>query len=178
MSYPTSWGRWSLQMVAAMLLWLTIAGPALAADRRTIRSENRVLLAEARAFFAAGENDSALARLDAVLVTDPANPDAYYFKGLIYLSVADTSAATESLGVGVEKAPLSRRLKLLLARVQVEAGEVDGAEQLAQEVVALRPFDPDAAYVLGLVALARSDTLAALAIWENVLVEKQKGGQQ
>ena len=166
---------WRLLIVVG--LGLMVAGSVFAADppdeqkleRRAERKHIRHLMAQALDSFAAGENEVARAYLDSVLMADPANPDVYYFLGLIHLSEADTSAAAESLRAGVAQAPMSRRLKLLLARVQVEAGELAEAEALAQEVLTLRPTDPDAAYVLGLVALARGDSLSALKIWENVM---------
>ncbi len=164
-------------LLVVALLSLVAVGSAWAADppddqkaqRRVERQRIRDLMGHALESFAAGENDAARAYLDSVLVADPANPDVFYFHGLIHLSEADTSAAAEILRVGVSKAPMSRRLKLLLARVQVEAGELAEAEALAREVITLRPTDPDAAYVLGLVALARGDSLSALTIWENAM---------
>jgi cytochrome c-type biogenesis protein CcmH/NrfG len=146
--------------------------PTAAADRQATLHRSRALLSEAQAAFAAGQADTALARLESVLEEDPANPDAFYFIGIIKLSHADTSGAEVALVEGVKLAPLSRRLKLLLARVWVEAGKSTEAEVLVDEVMALRPRDLDALYIKGLIALARSDSTAAIEAWETALSEE------
>ncbi len=158
-------------------LFLCVDG-ADAADRQAVILRSRALLSEAKAAFAAGETDTALARCESVLTEDPANPDAYYFIGLIKLSDADTSGAEVALVEGVRLAPLSRRLKLLLARVWVEAGKTSEAEELVAEVMSLRPMDVDALYIKGLIALARSDSTAAVEIWDSALSEELGGGGQ
>jgi len=150
---------------------------SMAADRKATIQRSRALLTEARAAFAAGEADSALAKLESVLDEDPANPDAFYFIGLIKLSHADTSGAEVALTEGVRQAPLSRRLKLLLARVWVEAGKPTEAENLVAEVTAIRPHDLDALYIKGLIALARNDSTAALEVWDTALAEELEGGK-
>lgn len=130
------------------------------------------MLADAQTSFAAGETDSALIHLQQVLEEDPANPDAYYFIGLISLSLSDTSGAEVALTEGVRLAPMSRRLKLLLALVWVKSGNYDEAEKLINEVTALRPKDLDALYLQGLIALARDDSAHALEIWDHALAEE------
>jgi len=161
-------------LCAGLLLW---ASGADAAGRQAVIQRSRVLLVEAQDAFAAGQSDTALARLDAILVEDPANPDAYYFIGLIKLSHADTAGAEVALVEGVRLAPLSRRLKLLLARVWVESGKTVEADKLVTEVMVLRPLDVDALYIKGLIALAGSDTTAAVEIWDTALNEELGGGE-
>ncbi|MEN8008371.1 MAG: tetratricopeptide repeat protein [Candidatus Krumholzibacteriota bacterium] len=152
------------------------ADGAGAADRKAVVQRSRALLAEAREAFAAGQSDTALARLESVLVEDPANPDAFYFIGLIKLSHADTSGAEAALAEGVRLAPLSRRLKLLLARVWVESGKTVEADKLVSEVMVLRPLDVDALYIKGLIALAENDSTAAVEFWDTALTEELGGG--
>ena len=135
------------------------------------------MLADAQASFAAGEIDTALSRLENVLEEDPANPDAFYFIGLISLSLSDTSSAENALVEGVRLAPLSRRLKLLLALVWVNAGKYEEAEELINQVTALRPQDMDALYLQGLIALARDDSKAAMDIWDHALSVELGGGE-
>lgn len=158
-------------------LWLCVED-SVAADRQTTIQRSRALLLEAQEAFAVGETDTALARLEMVLEEDPANPDAFYFIGLIKLSHADTSGAEVALTNGVKLAPLSRRLKLLLARVWVEAGKTDEAEALVAEVMAIRPRDLDALYIRGLIALARNDSTEAIGLWETALTEELGGGEK
>jgi cytochrome c-type biogenesis protein CcmH/NrfG len=151
---------------------MVCADLATAADRRAVVQRSRALLSAAQAAFAAGETDSALIRLNEVLVEDPANPDAFYFIGLIMLSEADTSGAEVALVEGVTLAPLSRRLKLLLARVWTETGKTDEAEELVNEVMSIRPRDLDALYIKGLIALARNDSTTAMEFWDTALAEE------
>lgn len=151
---------------------------AMATDRQAVIQRSRALLTEAQEAFAVGQTDTALARLESVLSEDPSNPDAFYFIGLIKLSHADTSGAEVALVEGVRLAPLSRRLKLLLARVWVEAGKTSEAEELVAEVMSLRPRDVDALYIKGLIALARSDSTAAVEFWDTALSEELGGAEQ
>lgn len=153
------------------------ADDACATDRKTIIKRSRLLLTEAQEALASGEPDTALARLESILEEDPANPDAFYFIGLIKLSHADTSGAEVALVEGVRLAPLSRRLKLMLARVWVEQGKADEANELVTQVMALRPLDVDALYLKGLIALAGNDTTAAVEFWDMALTEELGGGE-
>ena len=139
-------------------------------DRRTVVRQCRLLIGEAHRCYARGEVDSALAKLDEVLAADPANPDAHYFVGTIRLDQADTAGAEAILTAGVAKSPLSRRLKLLLARVKVAGGDPDGAATLVAEVTALRAHDLDAIYLQGLIALARGDSTTAASVWDAALM--------
>lgn len=147
-----------------------------AADRKAVIMRSRALLGEARDALAAGQPDTALVRLESVLEEDPANPDAFYFIGLIKLSYADTSGAQEALTEGVRLAPMSRRLKLMLARVWVELGKIDEADDLVTQVMVLRPLDVDALYIKGLIALAGNDSTAAVEFWDQALAEELGGG--
>lgn len=171
-------GVWAVFAVVLCAGLFLSAGETEAADRQATIQRSRALLSEAQEAFAAGEEDTALARLESVLEDDPANPDAFYFIGLIKLSHADTSGAEVALVEGVRLAPMSRRLKLLLARVWVEAGKTDEAELLVGEVMALRPRDLDALYVQGLIFLARGDSTAAIGAWESALLEEMGGEDQ
>ena len=160
-------------LCAGLFLW---AGGADAAGRQAVIQHSRALLVEAQEAFAAGQSDTALARLDSILVEDPANPDAFYFIGLIKLSHADTAGAELALVEGVRLAPLSRRLKLLLARVWVESGKTLEADELVSEVMVLRPLDVDALYIKGLIALAENDSTAAIEFWDQALSNELGGG--
>jgi len=148
-----------------------------AEDRKAVIQRSRSLLAEATQAFAQGQADTALARLEEVITLDANNPDAYYFLGLIKLSHADTSGAETVLVEGARIAPLSRRIKLLLARVRIEAGKIDEAEEIVNDVMTLRPRDIDCHYLKGLIALARADTSGAIGIWESALNEHLGGGR-
>ena len=158
---------------AGLFLWTSGAD---AAGRKAVIQHSRAHLVEAREAFAAGQSDMALAHLDSVLAEDPANPDAFYFIGLIKLSHADTAGAEAALVEGVRLAPMSRRLKLLLARVWVETGKTVEADELVTEVMVLRPLDVDALYIKGLIALAGNDSIAAIEFWDTALSKELGGG--
>lgn len=169
--------RMLLVVLLVLTVLVTLVGPdAVAEDRREVVRMSRLLLGEARQAYAQGDTDMALAKLDSVMLADPVNPDAHYFMGAIRLDMADTAGAEDILTDGVAVAPLSRRLKLLLARVKIELGEVDEAEGLVNEVTAIRSGDLDAVYLQGLIALARGDSTTAVTLWDEVLVETEKEG--
>ena len=168
---------WTLLMLLLVLGPVARSRAQTSADRKEVILHSRAVMAEAHTVFARGQADSALAMLDDVIRQDAANPDAYYLKGLIKLSCADTAGAEASLVEGTRVAPLSRRIKLLLARVRIEAGKIDEAEEIVNGVMALRPKDFDCRYLQGLIALARADTTEAITIWESTLAEKLGGGR-
>ncbi len=152
------------------LLVLLLPGGVLAGDPPSPRARCRSLLAEAHAALAAGQPDSALSSLTAVLEIDPTDPDAHYLIGGIQLAAADTAAAITTLTEGMKLAPLSSRLKLLTARIDLAQGRLAAADSLALTVLALKPRQADALFVRGMAALARQDSTAALAHWQLALV--------
>jgi len=70
----------------------------------------------------------------------------------------------------VERAPFSTRLKLLLARLQIDAGRAAEAGALLDGVLEIRPRDGEVLYVRGLAYLAMGDSLGALSAWRTSLV--------
>ena len=171
-----------LRLIFLVLAAMAVVGSArvqaeVTEDRQAVMLRSRALLADATQAFAEGQADTALARLEEVIALDANNPDAYYYLGLIKLSYADTSGAEAVLVEGVRIAPLSRRIKLMLARVRIEAGKIDDAEEIVNGVMILRPKDIDCLYLTGLIALARADTSGAIGIWETALDEQLGGGR-
>jgi predicted Zn-dependent protease len=165
--------RASLLLVATgVLAWWSPAdsqGEGEREQRREQLRQSRALLGDAGDLFAAGAYDSAGVRLRVVLENDQANPDAHYLLGRVLLAQGDTAAAVTITEQGVGRAPLSTRLKLLLARLQIEAGRADEAGRLLDEVLALCPRDGEVLYLRGLAHFASGDSLAALAAWRSSL---------
>ena len=73
------------------------------------------------------------------------------------------------LAEGVENAPLSSRLKLFLARLKLAQGDLEGATELLDQVLAIKPKEGEALYLRGLACLDRGDTLQAMEEWESAL---------
>jgi Flp pilus assembly protein TadD len=138
-------------------------------QRREQLRRSRVLLAEAREQIDSGAYDSAEAKLRTVLETDVANADAHYLLGWTLLARGDTTAAATIVEQGVERAPFSTRLKLLLARLQIDAGRAEEAGALLDGVLKIRPRDGEVLYVRGLAHLAMGDSLGALSAWRTSL---------
>jgi Flp pilus assembly protein TadD len=138
-------------------------------QRREQLRRSRALLAEAMEQIDSGAYDSAEVKLRVVLEGDAANADAHYHLGRTLLARGDTTAAAVVLGQGVERAPFSTRLKLLLARLQIDGGRAEEAGALLDGVLAIRPRDGEALYVRGLAHLAVGDSLTALSTWRTSL---------
>ena len=166
--------RTSISVTACVLGALLMAWPATA-EKPLDRQEARRMLSAALRTAAGGDTASAIATLDSVLAADPTNPDAPYRLGILRLAVGDIDEAESVLAAGVASAPLSRRLKLLLALVRLESDPAS-SEQLVDEVLMLRRHDVDGLYLRGRLALARGDSARALAVWDDLLAWKTTGG--
>ena len=100
---------------------------------------------------------------------DERNPDAYYQLGRIHLVRADSVKAISILSEGVAVAPLSTRIKFLLARLKIARDEYDQAESLLNQILSIKPREGEALFLRGSSRLARGDTLQALDDWKKAL---------
>ncbi len=155
-----------LALVLCMLLCQT---SAFGAGDAATKGQVRQLLKQANEEIAVGQPEAAFEHLQAVLTADPGNPDAHYLMGRVKFSAGAISEAEEILTRGMELAPLSSRIKLLLARVKLAQEIPDEAERLIFDVLAIMPHDADALYLAGSVALARGDSTLTLARWQEAL---------
>ena len=73
------------------------------------------------------------------------------------------------LAKGIEKSPLSSRLKLLLARSMIAEEQLAEASELIDAVLAIKPKEGEALFLKGIVFLAQGDTLKAIQNWEDAL---------
>jgi cytochrome c-type biogenesis protein CcmH/NrfG len=145
-------------------------------ERRAKLKQCRLLLRESLDLIGSSEYDSALVRLRTVLEVDPKNADAFYHISRVLLWQGDTTEAVSVLARGIEKAPRSSRLKLLLARSKLIDGDLEGAADLLNGVLAIKPREGEALYLSGVVFLERGDTLQAIETWENALRSALESG--
>lgn len=146
--------------------------------RNTRNKETRRLLKEATECTEAGKFDRALIGLDSVLVLDSANPDAYYYKAVALAQSGDSTTAIDILRVGSEKAPLSSRIKLLLAEMLLSRQNIDEASPLVDAVLAIKPREGEALYLKGVIQMERGDTAAALDTFQRALeIALLRGGK-
>lgn len=111
--------------------------------------DRRLLTAAARARWAAGDVDRALALAERRLALDPGHPDAMELEAEILLSGGEVAAAKAVLQRYAAAHPASPRPPFLLARVaaQLEARTAE-ARQLLQRAMASHPDDFLAARIL------------------------------
>ena len=138
-------------------------------ERREQLQRSRALLSEALEQIDAGDDAAAEETLRAVLEIDAANADAHYLLGRTLLAGGDSAAAVAIVAQGVELAPFSTRLKLLLARVQLATGGAEEAGALLDDVLRIHARDGEALYLRGLAHLALGDSVAALSVWRKSL---------
>lgn len=153
----------------ALFAAVVLASGVLASNRAETRARIGDLLKESGEKLAAGQYDSVLVRLEKVREIDPKNADAIYYTALVYLAESDTARARDVLSEGLETAPLSGRVRLLLVRLQLDAGDYEDAEVSLMTLLRFKPNDAEALYLRGFVGLARGDTVAALDDWEKAL---------
>jgi tetratricopeptide (TPR) repeat protein len=159
------------QIVPAILAWLFMLLPVEtpATDRMEMRIKVSTLLKESRQMYHAAQYDSALVLLDQIQKLDPNNQDAFYILALNYLAMADSGKAISTLNQGIKLAPLSSRLKLLLARLHLKNNNLDEAGTLITTVLRFKTKHSEALYLKGLLSLAQGDTLKTLESWQSAL---------
>ena len=170
-----------LTAVAALVVLSVVTrlpGEPQATDRAQLRAHVGALLGESQDYLAAEQYDSARVTLNQVLEIEPRNQDAFYYLAASYLAQADTSQAMEVLADGLAKSPMSSRIRLLTARLHINAGQYVEADDLIASTLRFKPNNPEAIYLRGLSLLARADTSAALADWEAALEKAVKGGRK
>jgi Flp pilus assembly protein TadD len=160
----------------AVWLVLQLPGVSPATDKKQERARIGSMIKESQRQLAAEQYDSVTVTLDQVRELDPDNPDAFYYQALTHLALADTAQALTVLSDGVERAPLSSRLKLLLARLLLYDGNYDEAESVLNTLLRFKPRDPETLYLRGLVSLAKGDSTQALDNWQTALEHLQTKG--
>lgn len=150
----------------------SVSSQAADSDRQTtiVRMKQcRLFLKSAKEYVAEGAYDSALIVLDSVLACDPKNPDGFFRKGQIHLYTGDTAAAVATFASGVERAPMSSRMKLALARLKLIAGATEEASSLIDNVLAIKPRQSEALYLRGMCSLASGDSTVAIERFQKAL---------
>lgn len=138
-------------------------------DKRSRMKQSRILLKQGLALEQEGQYDSALGMFDSVLAIDAKNADGFYYRGLTLLRIGDTAAAVSSFASGVEKAPLSSRLKIMLARTKIIAGDPEGALTLLDKILMIKPHESEALYLKGSIFLEKGETANALEVLQKAL---------
>jgi tetratricopeptide (TPR) repeat protein len=156
-----------LLILISLLLILILSGSAFSQElskeeKRARKKEVRTLLKNSVKFTDDGKLDSALIMLDSLLVLDPKNPDAFYKKGWILAQQSDSVNAIIVLEEGVEKAPMSTRLRLLLVRLKIGTGDVEGAVPHLDYILKIKPNEGETLYLKGLTLLEQNDSAKAV----------------
>lgn len=108
-----------------------------------------------------GKPALALERVNGLLSEDSGNSDAWMLKATALRHLGHEKEAIEAYRQAVDAAPDNLKLRLSLARVLVEAGEVDAAREQFEALQTRMPDNPDVAYALGLLAMEAGDNDAA-----------------
>ena len=138
-------------------------------EKRARKKEARKLLKLSVDLIKDSKLDSAQIILDSLIIFDPKNPDAYYKKGWLLTQKNDTAQALTIVSKGVEKAPLSSRLKIFLARLKINTGDIDGAIPLLDYVLSIKPNEGEALYLKGLTLLEKNNTAEAVEAFNRAL---------
>jgi Tfp pilus assembly protein PilF len=170
-----------MTFVAIAVCWAspTLGDEAASGTKYDKVRDGRRLIKAVRSSIRAGQYDSVMIGLDSVLAGDSSNAAAWYYRGLLQTKTGDTTLACESLRQGASRAPLSTRIKLLLARLDLIGGDPVEAEAILNQVLAIKPNEAEALYLKALLQLQRSDTTAALESFEHALktVYKSEGNE-
>ncbi len=148
---------------------ITVAQELTKEEKRAKRKQIRLYLKKSRSYFDAQQVDSAYIYIDSLLLFDSKNVDGFYYKGLIELKKNDTTKADSTLTQGVALAPLSTRIKILLARIKIEKKDYIQASELLDAILRIKPNEAETLYLRGLTYLYQNDTTNALEYLQNGL---------
>ena len=165
----------SAALTAALLLASTSVFAQ--ASKREQVEEQRQLLRRVVTFVQAGVLDSAEIYLNELEAVDPSNPDVVFQRARLAAARGDTTQAVTILQAGIDQGLRAPRLRIYLARLQIELGELEGAQEALEFVLMMRPHDGESLYLMGMIHLARGDTTAALDSWEKALASRKRKGR-
>lgn len=148
---------------------VTVAQELTKEEKRARRKQVRLYLKQSIKYFDFLQVDSAYMYIDSLLQFDPKNADGYYYKGLIELQNNDTTKADSTLAQGVAIAPLSTRIKILLARIKIEKNEYQQAADLLDAILKIKPNEAETLYLRGVTYLHQNDTTHALEYMQHGL---------
>ncbi len=169
MKRSTLWTGVALIIVLVTGLQVSVVDVTAQDDKYARQRECRRLLKDALALMQGGQYPEALEIIDSVLAVDPGHADGYYYRGLTRLHSGDSAGARQALTEGTKVAPMSSRIKLLLARLQLAVGDAAAAEALVDAVLMIKPREGEALYLRGLIEMDRGDTTAAVETFGQAL---------
>jgi tetratricopeptide (TPR) repeat protein len=126
-------------------------------------------LTEAGRLYAEGKYRLAEEELEAILASEPANPQARVMLGVIYSKTRRHPLAIEILSGVLQEFPQQFDSIVWLAMSKKAIGEFDEAIQLCNRALALSPNDPVAFNTLGLCYLSSRQVLQAIDAFQQAI---------
>lgn len=123
------------------------------------------ILKQALELHRAGRYVDAEAGYDAVLASQPANPDALHLKGVLAMQRGDARSAVSLIAKAIVARPQQAAYYTNLAAALQLVGLAERAHEYAQRAVGLAPQDPQAWVVLAGVSRARNHLEEAAAAY-------------
>lgn len=127
---------------------------------------------EGAELIAEGRHDEAVEELEALIARQPRNEYAYFFLGCAHFERERYAKALAAYVKTLEIAPAYVGAMLHLGHTLRMLGRHEQAIRLGAHVLARRPEDPDALYLLGACHFARGDEAAATGYLERFLVTR------
>jgi predicted Zn finger-like uncharacterized protein len=132
-------------------------------------SDNDAKFGLGRALRKNGQLEDAKALFETLGTAEDAMSGLEVEKGRVFEAEGEYKKAIASYASALEKEPDDVQLLLRLGAAQVEAGEVDEAEQTLQKVIRGMPNSAEAEYFIGRVAFARGRTPDAMTHFDRAL---------
>jgi putative PEP-CTERM system TPR-repeat lipoprotein len=126
------------------------AGSLVAIALERDPASNEAKLVEARLLATQGDDTGALIVLEEVLVSDPANADAWRLKGDVLTQAQKLEEARDAFSQAIEQSRLAYGDRVKRALINIQLQDVVAAQADADELLRIAPQHPAGNYVQGL----------------------------
>ena len=127
--------------------------------------------ARGRAFYALGSYEAAITDLNKALELDSSRPDTWHLLADVYLDYYQSRPALQTMEKASKLFPENRGTLLKLAEFELILKRYSEAFQTLNKIEAIRPNDPEALFMKGMVAKESGDTAAAITYFQHATAQ-------
>lgn len=132
------------------------------------------IMAQAAAYYRAGNGPSAMAACNSILAKDPDHPHANHLLGIIAIQQKNFKLAIEYLDRATTALPENAEMLTHLGTALSYAGELDAAQNSFKAALQIDPTLIDACNNLAALSLRRNDSASAIRYYQQALAVNER----